>query len=120
MEWLLRASLQVNSAEFVAPTIAAAGLGLLLPLTGQKNRESSLPELLRAQVAALKLEFIPKRERILIQIVWIFVFVSLAVWACCLVFACKPQQNPLNVAPVFYGLGNYFLAVLFAEVKEVV
>jgi hypothetical protein len=120
MEWLLRISLQVDSKEFVAPTIAAAALGLLLPLTGRKKRYFQLKKVTRVQLEALKVDLVPRSERILIEIVWIAVLVSLIVWASCLVFACKPDDNPVRIAPVYYGLVSYFVAVVFSEIKEIV
>jgi hypothetical protein len=118
MEWLLRTSLRVESKEFVGPTIAAAALGLLLPLTGLKNHEFALSDSTRRQVDALKAVIVPKRERILVDIVWIVILGSLATWGACLVFACKPDSNPLHVSPIYYALGTYFLAVIFSEIRE--
>jgi hypothetical protein len=118
MEWLLRISLQIDSREFVGPTIAAAALGLLLPLTGLKNREFALSEGTKRQIEALNAVIVPKRERILVDIVWLTILLSLAVWGGCLVFACKPEQNPIKVSPVYYGLASYFIAVIFSEIRE--
>jgi hypothetical protein len=120
MEWLLRISLRVDSREFVGPTIAAAALGLLLPLTGLKNREFALSDGVKRQIEALKAEIVPKRDRILIDIVWLTILASLAIWGGCLVFACKPEQNPLNISPVYYGLVSYFVAVIFSEIREAI
>jgi hypothetical protein len=120
MEWLLRISLRVDSKEFVGPTIAAAALGLLLPLTGIKNRDFALSEPTRRQIEALKAVIVPKRERILVDIVWIVILTSLATWGACLVFACKPDINPLHVSPFYYALGTYFLAVIFSEIREAI
>jgi hypothetical protein len=118
MEWLLRVSLTVNSQEFVAPTIAAAGLGLLIPLTGFKRREVKIPDDTKRQIDALGWVLVPKRERHLIDFVWLAVLVALGGWASCLVFACKPQANPMRVAPFWYAMAVYFLAVIFSELKE--
>jgi hypothetical protein len=120
MEWLLRTSLRVDSREFVGPTIAAAALGLLLPLTGLKNREFALSDKTRRQIDALKAVIVPKRERILIDVVWLTILASLATWGCCLVFACKPEQNPIKVPPIYYSLVSYFVAVIFCEIKEAI
>jgi hypothetical protein len=120
MEWLQRISLQVDSKEFVPPTIAAAALGLLLPLTGRKRRHFHLKKVTQVQVEALKVDLVLRSERILIEIVWIVVLLSLVVWASCLVFACKPDVNPIRIVPVYYGLVSYFVAVIFSEIKEIV
>ena len=120
MEWLLRVSLAIDSREFVGPTIAAAALGLLLPLTGLKNREFALSDRTKRQIEALNAVVVPKRERILIDIVWLTILGSLVIWGCCLVFACKPDHNPTKISPVYYGLGSYFIAVIFSEIREAI
>jgi hypothetical protein len=118
MEWLLRVSMQIDSREFVGPTIAAAALGLLLPLTAFKNRDDELSADTKAELDALKGEFVPRREKRLVEIVWLSIIVCLAVWGCCLVFACKPEHNPINISPVYYSLASYFVAVIFSEIRE--
>lgn len=118
MEWLLRISMQIDSRKFVAPTVASAALGLLLPLTAPKSRELPLSEETRKQLDALKIDPVPRRERILADIVWLIVILSLGAWASCLVFACKPTQNPLNVTPIYYALATHFVAVIFSEIRE--
>jgi hypothetical protein len=120
MEWLLRISLAIDSRDFIPPTIVAAALGLLLPLTGYKNREFALSDSTKRQIEALHAVVVPKRERRLIDIVWLTILISLAVWGCCLVFACKPEHNPIKLSPVYYGLATYFIAVIFSEIREAI
>jgi hypothetical protein len=120
MEWLLRVSLAIDSRDFIGPTIAAAALGLLLPLTGLKNREFALSDGTKRQIKALNAVVVPKRERLLGDIIWLTILGSLTIWGCCLVFACKPEHNPIKVSPVYYALANYFIAVIFSEIREAI
>ena len=120
MEWLLRVAVTVNSKEFIAPTIAAAGLGLLLPLTAPKNRAMALSETTLRELEATRVVIIPKRERVLIDVVWVLIFLALGAWAVCLVFACKPDADTLKLPHVLYGFVNYGLGVLCSEIKEFV
>jgi hypothetical protein len=120
MEWLLRHGIQVNSAEFLAPTIASAALGLLIPLTGIKNRTFALDETTRRQIESLKAVIVPKRERLMINVVWIIILLSLALWGCCLVFTCKPESNPIKLSPLWYASAAYFIALICSEIREAV
>jgi hypothetical protein len=116
IEWVLRVSLVIDSREFVGPTIAAAALGLLLPLTGLKQREHS--EDAKRFLSTVNAVLVPKWEQRLIQVVWLFILATLALWACCVVFAFKPERNLTGLSPVYCAMAAYFVAVIASEIRE--
>jgi hypothetical protein len=120
LEWLLRKGLQTDSSEFVAPTIAAAALGLLISLTGIRRKDDAVSKMTLSLLGAIDMELTPKRQRILVEIVWIVFFFSLVIWVGCLVFECRPAANPWRVSPFWWSMGSYFVAVIFSELKEIV
>jgi hypothetical protein len=118
MEWLLRLPLQNGPTDFLAPTIAAAGLGLLLPLTAQSDWQAELKKVTVREIGILKL--VVKKmghERLFIESVWVGILVSVAAWAICVVTTCRPELLPFKWPHIYSAVGIYTLAVALGEIK---
>ncbi|HEX3102960.1 MAG TPA: hypothetical protein VHQ22_00825 [Terriglobales bacterium] len=121
-EWLLRTALhssfQVDSHEFMGPTLAAVGVGFLLPLTAHKDRVAVLDA--QTQKALSGYQVISKREATFVGFVWIFIFVLTAGWAYDLYLSCTHTSGFKGLGQLSLGLGDYFVGIVMSEIKEVV
>jgi hypothetical protein len=116
LEWLLRKLANIDSHEFMGPTLAAAGVGFLVPLTTAKNKLSTLPTSTQLQLNGYYV--ISSREQIFVDLSRMFLFVLVASWAYDLFLVCTRSAGFLGLSPVVLGLITYFVAVVLAEVKE--
>jgi len=101
----------------VAPTLASAGVGFVLPLTAPRERVAPLSASTKREIDALGLTLMSKAERRFTEIVWICVFGLTACWAYSLYLACGSVHTRLHFV---YGFGGYFIGVILSEVREAV
>lgn len=87
-----------------------------------KDRSFHLSESVREEARQKKLTIISNRERVFIDLVWIFIFILTGSWACSLFLS--TQAPDLNFYSIPYylllGLSSYIIGVVFSEFKEVV
>lgn len=122
IEALFRAALKLDTHAFMGPTIAAVGVGFLLPLIIPKPRQFSLSESVREEIAEHGITIIPTAEQRLIDVVWIFIFLLTSSWVGSLyVSSTQPDLLWFDMkAYLILGFVNYFVGVLFCELKGVV
>ena len=116
LEWLLRTLSNVDSQEFMGPTLAAAGIGLLVPLTTAKNKAASLSSNTQQQI--LGYIVISKKEQTMVGVIWIFLFLLLTCWTYDLCLIGKKCPAVFGISPLWLGGIAYFVAVILSEVKE--
>jgi len=122
LEAILRAALKLNSSVFVGPTLAGVGTSFLLPLIVPKQRCFSLSEQIQKELMEKKILLVSKSEQILIDFVWLFIFVLTATWVYVVYISCTNSDLTWGAIPVplAVGLTNYFVGVLFSVLKEAV
>jgi hypothetical protein len=122
IEHVLRTALHLDSKTFIGPTLAAVGVSFLLSLIVPKNRESGLSQETQAEIKRKGIILISKNEQIYIDLVWVFIFTLTASWAYCLYTSSATPDDTWLKIPAYHVLGfsNYFIGVLFSEIKEVV
>lgn len=110
-EWGLRTMLAVDSAGFTGPTLAAAGLSFLMPLT--KPKKKNLPG--HEDVVAMS-----KADAALTPILWICVFVFLFSWSwSCYVSLKFPEDTTFGFAShLVIGGAVYIMSLLLTGIKE--
>ena len=110
-EWGLRTMLAVDSAVFTGPTLAAAGLSFLMPLT--KPKRKNLPG--HDDVVAMS-----KADAALTPILWIFVFAFLFSWSwACYVSLKFPTDKTFGFdSHLVIGGSVYILSLLLTGIKE--
>jgi len=113
-------SLAISST---APTIAAAGLSLLIPVVIPKP----VPELSKAvqqQYPDKRITIIGQADQHLINSAWIFIFILAALWGYSLYMTDKHIESPVPgiqlPATWVIGLASYIVGVVHTEIKEVV
>ena len=122
LERVLRTALNLNSETFMGPTLAAVGVSFLLSLIVPKSRELGLSQETLSEIDRQGIIVIPRNEQILIDLVWVFIFTLTASWAYCLYLSCITPTSTWLKIPAYQilGFGNYFVGVLFSEIKEAV
>jgi len=122
LEYVLRTALSLDSETFMGPTLAAVGISFLLSLIVPKNRELDLSQETQNEIDRLGIIVVPRGEQILIDLVWVFIFALTASWAYCLYLSCINPSTTWFKIPAYQllGYGNYFIGVLFSEIKEAV
>lgn len=110
-EWGLRTMLAVDSGGFTGPTLAAAGLSFLMPLT--KPKKKNLPG--HDDVIAVS-----KADAALTPILWISVFAFLFSWSwSCYVSLKLPNDTTFGFAShLVIGGAVYIVSLLLTAIKE--
>lgn len=111
-EWGLRQLMEVDSSQFIGPTLAAAALSFLIPLTRPKRVKLSDENLGYVAVNARDQHFIP--------VVWLFVLVGLFAWSASCYFSANTSQIVIFSLPIYtaIGLGAYFASLILVMIKE--
>jgi hypothetical protein len=122
IEALFRAALKLDTNAFMGPTIAAVGVGFLLPLIVPKQRQYPFSDDVRREISGHRIVIIPTAEQRLIDVVWIFIFVLTSGWIYSLyISSTQPQLLWFNIrAYLALGFANYFVGVLLSELKEAI
>jgi hypothetical protein len=111
-EWGLKLILEEDSTSFFGPTIAAAGLSFMVPLTEPKRRRA-LPN---GEIV------ISPNDNRFIPILWILIILSLFAWAASCYFSLKLPSVTLLSLPCHLAIGVvvYALSIVLTYVKRIV
>jgi hypothetical protein len=119
LEFVFRGTLSLSddSRTFLGPTLAAAGLGLILPLVVPKR---SIPASDELKARYGNVSIVDKRDKFVIDLSWIFVFVCTAAWVYSLSLSCRQKdvlwwQFPCYIYPGFF---NYAVGIILTEIKD--
>ena len=119
LEHLLRVGFKLDSQAFVGPALAAVGIGFLFPLIVPKVPILKIP--IRAQqiMKDHKMRIVSNRDLRLIEWVWIFIFVLTISWTYSLYLSSSQPYIFWFKFPASLVIGfiNYFLGMLFCEIK---
>lgn len=112
-EWGLRSLLTVDSWGFTGPTLAAAGLSFLVPLTRPKILNVSIPSAPNAVA-------ISKGDQELVAFIWILVLAFLFVWSgACYASIKHPTHTVLGLSThLVVGGVAYLISLVMIFVKE--
>jgi len=116
LEWVIRSriadSSQVDTHEFLAPTLAAVAISILIPCTSLRKRTIRL--------ADPTIVVISKREEVYASTMWLMILALTSVWAYTLRLSClHVSYGFFRHDTLFYGLISYFVAIIFSELREV-
>ncbi|MGN2254304.1 hypothetical protein ACFWZ4_13070 [Frateuria sp. GZRe12] len=113
-EWGLRRVLQIDSSGFIGPTLAAAALSFLVPLTR--------PKITTISQDGSTFQLLNERDQQLIPVVWLTVLAGLFAWAASCYFSIKLNSETFYLLPVHVaiGLAIYFISVVLVAIKEAV
>jgi hypothetical protein len=111
-EWGLRKASAVDASGFVGPTLAAAALATLVPLTELKK----IPVKIRGHAEAVA---IPRADEAFVYFVWVVLLVGLFVWLLTCQMSLKASGSWLGF-PAHYWVGSvtYLVSVVLSVVKE--
>ena len=112
-EWGLRSLLLVDSWGFVGPTLAAAGLSFLVPLTRPKTLHVLVPDMPNAVVTT-------KRDLNFVVSIWILLLLYLFIWCgACYSSLVHPFHQTFGVSTHFaIGIVAYMFSLIMSFVKE--
>lgn len=112
-EWGLRSLMAVDSSGFTGPTLAAAGLSFLVPLTK--------PKILNVQVTGAQNVVVTSRaDNQFVAATWILVFAFLFVWSSSCYASIKYPDHKIwgFSTHLLIGAGAYLISLVMTFVKE--
>ena len=115
-EWGFRMLLAIESSGFIGPTLAGAGLSLLIPLTQPKKQPIQGKRTDGYFVSAWDLQFIP--------LVQILIFVFLFNWLGTCYASLKHADYAMAVGPIAFplhmllGAAAYAISLVLVLIKE--
>lgn len=121
-ELLLRSFSGTDTSSFIGPTIAAAGLSILISLTEIKEykNEDKLKQTVKDEIKKYGLSLINKKELIFERVLWFLVLVGLIVWYSSCSIAIKYPNLKIIGMPSHLVVGsiNYLLGVSLLMFKK--
>ena len=128
VEWLLKVSSQTGegtgTVDFFGPSLAAAGVGFLVPLTTPKPAKLlvDIDQVEMDKLAAAGITLRLKRDDSFSQFIWVAILIFLIVWMGSLQLSANYASASFLSLPIhiWLGLFNYFIGVILACVKEVI
>jgi len=127
VEWLFKIASQTGTGtgaiDFFGPSLAAAGVGFLVPLTTPKPIAALVhidADKIK-QLADAGLTLRNRRDEIFCQFVWVAILIFLCAWMGSLQLSTKYPDAIFMTLPlhIWLGLFNYFIGVICACIKEV-
>lgn len=97
-EWGLRTIMKVDSSGFTGPTLAAAGLSFLMPLTKLKTRSIDVP-------GGDSVLVMTRADEQLVGFIWLLVLASLFAWSLSCYFSVAYANLKAYGAPVHFLVG---------------
>lgn len=130
VEFFLRLAFKLDTGQFIGPTLASAGAGMLFSLvTYSKSSSVPLPESI--PVSPELKEFMASQDlrleangvskvRVFNNIVIVLTLVVLFCWFVALVLSTQMPQLVWLSLPVHYypGFASYLVGLVFSEIKE--
>ena len=115
-EWGLRTVIGVDSWGFTGPTLAAAGLSFLVPLTKPKVIITQATPTQRRTVMT------SRADLAFVGVVWILVLAFLFLWAGACFSSVKHPDDVVYGLSIHFaiGLGVYFVGMVMTFIKELV
>ena len=125
IEYILRISFpSVDTLRFIGPTFAAAGIGMILPITYYNNRIDTISHLaVEIKNVIINGNFVidSKRAKTVRFSSRILIIFLLAAWVTCVYYSFNLTKNILlNVLQYGIGIVCYVIGVVATEVKEIV
>lgn len=128
LEWMTRHDLNpTDNSEFIGPTLAAAALGLAIPLISPTENPKLLMELDPSVIALLQnkpIKIRDPREEKLISTMWVIIMVGIVFWDVSLHLALGkdvlmfPHEVLWFSTSTWIGIFLYAVILLCTEVKE--
>ncbi len=112
-EWGLRAALTVDTSGFFGPTLAAAALSYLVPLTRPYEKQDSWARSRQVLVTS-------RFDASFVAFTWLLVLLCLFAWAAaCYCSLVTPADKTLGVAThISIGGGAYIISLVMTSIKE--
>ena len=120
VEIIFRTAFHQDTMGFVGPTIAAAGLTSLIPLTELKGPKVPLSDETRKVLEKNNCMPVKTADARLVPLVWIFILLAFLVWFWSCTCSIEEPQAKLWFAPKHIAVGsiNYVVAMLCALLKS--
>lgn len=111
-EWGLRTLMLVDASGFIGPTLAAAGLSFLVPLTRPKRLSVTIANYPNAIATS-------KEDQQLVGFIWLLVLASLFAWSASCYASIKAPDETVIGYPIHsvIGFGTYLISLLMTFVK---
>lgn len=111
-EFGLRTLVNADVSGFIGPTLAAAGLSFLVPLTKLR--------VLNIEVSDSNAVVISKRDKEFTSLVWLFILLFLFAWFWSCYLSISRPHDTVWIIPTHFGVGliAYVISILLTVIKE--
>lgn len=128
IEWIVRLSSKTDSTDLLGPTLAAVGIGYIIPATVVKTVELHVfdniteqeKEVIATQMRARGLSFVPEKDRNYAIICLIALFAMMVLWLLD-IYLVKQRPNLTFIwvkSYIWVGLLNMIIGFVLSEAKE--
>ena len=120
IELLVRAFLAIDTQAFVGPSLAAVGLGFLVPLLHLKDRASEYGEAVDKEAQEKEAILVTKKDLDFLMVVIAILLLLLVLWVVSLVLSVQDPIPRLGIIPIPYlsGVPSYIIGIVLSVVKE--
>ena len=125
LEGVLRSAFELDTREFIGPTLAATGVGMVISLTSYQSDKSipeQIPKDIKKYIRENDLRVETKRSILYKNLSWIFTFILVLLWIWSLILSTKFSNSTIWIFPSQYypGIGSYLVGFILTEIKEAV
>ena len=128
LELILRTALDIDTKGFIGPTLAAAGIGMTIPITSYTNRQAVLSEIekisteFKRTILDKGYSLDTRRARVLRNIGWGMLILLSILWIVSIYTSIQETLFSPFMIRVQYVLGVicFIGGILITEVKEVI
>jgi len=115
------ATSSIGTIDFFGPSLAAAGIGFLVPLTAPKLLKINI-DTSKIKIDASQITIRDKADETFSQFVWVVILIFLAVWMGTLQLSSKHSSVLFlgTAIHIWLGLFNYFVGIILSCVKEAI
>jgi hypothetical protein len=118
LEVLLRTLASVKMESVAGPTIAAAGIGFLIPLFQLK--QAQIDPKLQKQIDSNKFKVIAQKDDSLLALITLSFVLSLAAWMYSLFLVIKPLTDEAQSSLLSIAIGSlvFIVSIALSEIKD--
>lgn len=125
LEWVLRSAFQLNTQEFIGPTLAATGVGMVISLTSYRSCKmvpENTPANIKKYILENKLRVETKLSIFFKNLCWTLTFILILLWIWSIILSTQSPNDILWLFPKQYypGIASFFIGFVLSEIKEVV
>jgi len=124
LEMFLRFAFNLNTKEFIGPTLSATGVGMIMSLTTHKSTKlpANIPQDVTNFIKDHNLTIEPVAVKVFKSVCWALILVLTLLWLGSIILSTRYPNEVWIYFPAHYypGFLSFIIGFILSEVKEVV